>query len=235
MVSHRTGATTLDASTVALRSDLLAPFTLACWVHAQGVLRRVGPRLPLVLDALALMRCQFTAAGVGAPGAGGVWHGGFFQVEGVVYAPAMNKSGYQRALLIGGIIFVVVGGIIWVSAANALQPATWYGNQQGIAQANAWMWAGIVAVILGVLIVVAYLVVRAAAGDEEPEPVERLDLSQLRAQRAAEQHVAPTPGIAELQAIADLHERGVLSDAEFEAAKQRLLGTGSQQALQKPR
>ena len=227
MVSHRTGATTLHASTVALRSNLLAPFTLAGRVHEQGVLRRVGPRLALVLDALALMRCRFTAAGVGAPGAGGVSHGRFFQVEGVVYAPAMNKSGYQRALLIGGIIFVVVGGIIWVSAANALQPATWYGNQQGIAQANAWMWVGIVAVILGVLVIVAYLVVRAATGDEEPEPVERLDLSQLRAQREAEQRGTATSSVADLQAIVLLHERGQLTDAEFEAAKQRLLGTNS--------
>jgi Short C-terminal domain len=38
---------------------------------------------------------------------------------------------------------------------------------------------------------------------------------------------APTNGLSELSVLADLHDRGKLTDEEFAAEKARLLGTGT--------
>ena len=55
---------------------------------------------------------------------------------------------------------------------------------------------------------------------------QQAEVEQARQQGAAQaQTAAPTKDVTgELQKLAELHKSGVLSDAEFTAAKQKLLG-----------
>ena len=72
-----------------------------------------------------------------------------------------------------------------------------------------------------------------AADDQQMLADQQAQIQDLQQQVAAQQAVqqvpaaAPAPGgddvVAKLQQLASLHDSGVLSDAEFDAAKQKLL------------
>jgi Phospholipase_D-nuclease N-terminal/Short C-terminal domain len=70
---------------------------------------------------------------------------------------------------------------------------------------------------LGTLI---YLIVRPAGATKE----ERVALDQTNREFVA--RYAPTDTASQLQVLADLHDRGKLTDDEFAAEKARLLGAG---------
>lgn len=86
------------------------------------------------------------------------------------------------ALLLGGIVLAVCGGVTWGIAAGRVgfeQQVSAYGSAfsagSGIAfgnpdldVANAWMWVGIIATIIGVLLLLATVVVRATTRVARP-------------------------------------------------------------------
>lgn len=143
-----------------------------------------------------------------------------------------EKRGYQLFLLTAGVVLAVVGAIMWGVAANQashdenvseLTNAMLGWNDSGyVSPARVWMWVGIGVLILGVLMVIAWVIVRAASGTPEEVVVDRPSLAEVRAERATSSEPSVT---TDLTALAELHSRGLLSDAEFEAAKARALGT----------
>jgi membrane protease subunit (stomatin/prohibitin family) len=78
----------------------------------------------------------------------------------------------------------------------------------------------------------AYHMGKSAAQSQAHEQGQDAQLQQMQAQQAQPQYVqpaapAPAPSTdvtAELQKLAQMHQSGLLSDAEFAAAKQKLLG-----------
>jgi hypothetical protein len=64
----------------------------------------------------------------------------------------------------------------------------------------------------------AYLITRPAGATKE----ERVALDEASREFVA--RYSPTDGASQLQTLADLHDRGKLTDAEFEAEKARVLG-----------
>lgn len=134
-----------------------------------------------------------------------------------------TKSAYQRFLIIGGLLLAVAGIITWIVAGGNLAPATWYDDAGAIASATAWIWAGIIATAIGVVLIIAFIVVRAATGEPEVE-VDRPSLTQRMRERAAEDRQPVASDVSErLEKLADLHAQGALSDEEFAAAKARAL------------
>jgi Phospholipase_D-nuclease N-terminal/Short C-terminal domain len=81
-----------------------------------------------------------------------------------------------------------------------------------------WVAAVILVPFLGTLI---YLVARPAGATEE----ERIMIDEASREFVAT--YSPTTTASELKALADLHDRGVLTDGEFTAEKARLLGGGA--------
>ena len=79
-----------------------------------------------------------------------------------------------------------------------------------------WVMCVILVPFFGTLI---YLVVRPSDATRE----ERVATEQ--ANRELVSRYTPTSGVSELKTIADLHDRGKLTDSEFAAEKARLLGT----------
>jgi hypothetical protein len=71
------------------------------------------------------------------------------------------------------------------------------------------LWVAVV-ILLPFVGTIVYLIVRPAGATPEEREL-----------------LAAAGGAAELQVLADLHDRGKLTDAEFSAEKARLLGTGS--------
>jgi hypothetical protein len=75
---------------------------------------------------------------------------------------------------------------------------------------------------------------KSAAQNQAHEQAQDAQIQQMQAQQqtaAQPTYAAPAPAAApgtdvtaELQKLAQLHQSGVLSDAEFTAAKQKLLG-----------
>jgi membrane protease subunit (stomatin/prohibitin family) len=67
---------------------------------------------------------------------------------------------------------------------------------------------------------------RQAEAQMAQQQQQQAEVEQARQQGAAQaQTAAPAKDVtAELQKLAELHKSGVLSDAEFTAAKQKLLG-----------
>ncbi|MFL5965885.1 MAG: SHOCT domain-containing protein [Gaiellaceae bacterium] len=81
-----------------------------------------------------------------------------------------------------------------------------------------WVLCVIVLPLFGSLI---YLIARPVGATlEEREVLESAD-------RGFSPAYGPSNGLADLSALADLHDRGKVTDAEFAAEKARLLGTGS--------
>ncbi len=79
----------------------------------------------------------------------------------------------------------------------------------------------------------AYHMGKSAANAQAHEQAQDAQIQQMQQQQMASQQVyaapAPTPApetdiTAELQKLAQLHQQGALSDAEFAAAKKKLLG-----------
>jgi hypothetical protein len=79
----------------------------------------------------------------------------------------------------------------------------------------------------------AYHMGKSAAQSQAHEQAQDAQIQQMQAQQQAAQpaYAAPAPAAApgtdvtaELQKLAQLHQSGALSDAEFAAAKQKLLG-----------
>jgi hypothetical protein len=79
----------------------------------------------------------------------------------------------------------------------------------------------------------AYHMGKSAAQSQAHEQAQDSQIQQMQAQQQAAQpaYAAPAPAAspgtdvtAELQKLAQLHQSGALSDAEFAAAKQKLLG-----------
>jgi membrane protease subunit (stomatin/prohibitin family) len=79
----------------------------------------------------------------------------------------------------------------------------------------------------------AYHMGKSAAQAQAHEQEQDTQIQQMQAQQQAAQptYAAPAPAAAsgtdvtdELQKLAQLHQSGALSDAEFAAAKQKLLG-----------
>ena len=58
---------------------------------------------------------------------------------------------------------------------------------------------------------------------EEARDVIQWRIDHVKGQRFHPTHLAPRDSIAKLSELSELHEKGILSDDEFEAAKQRLL------------
>jgi hypothetical protein len=79
-----------------------------------------------------------------------------------------------------------------------------------------WVACIILVPFLGTLI---YLITRPSGAT----PQERQMMDQ--ASRGSVEQTAPTDTAAQLQTLADLHDRGKLTDAEFSAEKARVLGT----------
>lgn len=82
--------------------------------------------------------------------------------------------------------------------------------------------------LLGAAVVggAAYHMGKAGAQNAAHEEAQDAQLQQMQAQPVYAAP-APAPGVdvtAELQKLAQLHQSGVLTDAEFTAAKQKLLG-----------
>jgi hypothetical protein len=80
------------------------------------------------------------------------------------------------------------------------------------------MWIGIVATAAGVTLAIVLFIRRERAEDRTVRPQ---NLAERMSDRANEQSSVA----AELATLADLHDRGVLTDAEFGAAKIRALKT----------
>ena len=80
-----------------------------------------------------------------------------------------------------------------------------------------WVACVILVPFLGTLV---YLIVRPAGVTAD----ERMLRAEARRVLAAQ---SPADAASQLQALADLHDRGKLSDDEFAAEKARVLGTGS--------
>lgn len=81
-----------------------------------------------------------------------------------------------------------------------------------------WLVVVILAPFLGTLI---YLVLRRPGAT----PEERTAMD--RASREFVQRYAPDNRAQQLQVVADLHDRGKLTDAEYQAEKARILGAGA--------
>ena len=81
-----------------------------------------------------------------------------------------------------------------------------------------WLACIILVPFFGTLI---YLIVRPAGATEQ----ERVAIDQ--ASREFVEKYTPTDGTSQLQVLADLHDRGKLTDEEFAAEKARLIGTGA--------
>lgn len=81
-----------------------------------------------------------------------------------------------------------------------------------------WVAAVILVPFLGTLV---YLIVRPAGAT----PEERELMDEAGGELVARS--SPTDTASQLQVLADLHDRGKLTDEEFAAEKARLLGTGS--------
>lgn len=81
-----------------------------------------------------------------------------------------------------------------------------------------WVAAVILVPFFGTLM---YLIVRPAGATEQ----ERVMMDEASREFVAK--YSPTSAATELQALADLHDRGKLTDDEFAAEKARLLGTGA--------
>jgi hypothetical protein len=79
-----------------------------------------------------------------------------------------------------------------------------------------WVAAVFLVPFFGTLL---YLIVRPAGATYD----ERVMIEQQNRESVA--RYAPADGTTELKTLADLHERGKLTDAEFAAEKARLLGT----------
>ncbi|HSL66316.1 MAG TPA: SHOCT domain-containing protein [Gaiellaceae bacterium] len=89
-------------------------------------------------------------------------------------------------------------------------------DDMGGASKALWVAAVILVPFLGTLL---YLIVRPAGATYD----ERVMIEQQNQEVVA--RYAPTDPTTELKTLADLHERGKLTDAEFAAEKARLLGT----------
>jgi hypothetical protein len=81
-----------------------------------------------------------------------------------------------------------------------------------------WVACVILLPFLGTLI---YLIARPSGATRE----ERVMIDE--ANREFAERYAPSNGASELSVLADLHDRGKLTDEEFAAEKARLLGTGT--------
>jgi hypothetical protein len=79
-----------------------------------------------------------------------------------------------------------------------------------------WVFVVIVVPFFGTLM---YLIVRPAGATEQ----ERVMLDEASREFVAK--YTPASSAAELETLADLHDRGKLTDGEFAAEKARLLGT----------
>ena len=81
-----------------------------------------------------------------------------------------------------------------------------------------WVTCVILLPFVGTLI---YLIARPSGATHE----ERVMIDEANREYAA--RYAPSNGASELSVLADLHDRGKLTDEEFAAEKARLLGTGT--------
>lgn len=81
-----------------------------------------------------------------------------------------------------------------------------------------WVACVILLPFLGTLI---YLIARPSGATKE----ERVMIDEANREFAAS--YAPSNGASQLSVLADLHDRGKLTDEEFAAEKARLLGTGT--------
>ncbi len=87
---------------------------------------------------------------------------------------------------------------------------------------NGWAKAGwvVLVILLPLFGVLLYLIVR---GKSMRERQEQEIAAQDQAFRASVKEAAGTSSASELAKLADLHDRGVLSDAEFEREKDKIL------------
>ncbi len=87
---------------------------------------------------------------------------------------------------------------------------------------NGWAKAGwtILVIFLPLFGVLMYLIVRGRSMQERQQQAIR---AQDEAFRASVKEAAGTSTAGELSQLADLHDRGVISDAEFEREKDKIL------------
>jgi len=135
---------------------------------------------------------------------------------------------YRSTLGIIGAVLTVGGGITWIVAGRNLAAAENVAafsstlgvpssfNDSGVGGATVWMWVGIVATILGVLVLIAWVIVMAATGRTVEPQSERLDLEATRRRKVD----GASTSLSDLVAM---HQRGELTDDEFTAAKRNLL------------
>ncbi|NEN07814.1 SHOCT domain-containing protein [Diaminobutyricibacter tongyongensis] len=153
-----------------------------------------------------------------------------------------SESSIGRASLVWFSLAAIVGGGILAIAMNSRRVfdqnvadlgATLSGGFYDDAQAvtdTVWMWVGIGIALAGVLTLIIFIAVRAGTSRAQGAVPERPMLKQRMREREHEEGPAHTRAASmseELANLADLHAKGVLSDAEFEAAKAKTLGTTS--------
>ena len=102
---------------------------------------------------------------------------------------------YQRVLLIVGAVLLLAGVVTWIVAANILAKAqsvagfsralgvpSWF-DDGGVGGATIWMWVGVGAAILGSVLVLVFVIVRAVAGRSDVAQ-SRPTLAEVRQQRS---------------------------------------------------
>lgn len=89
---------------------------------------------------------------------------------------------------------------------------------------NGWAKAGwtILVIFLPLIGVLAYLIVRGRSMQERQQQAIN---AQDQAFRASVKEAAGTSPASELSKLADLHDRGVISDAEFDRQKDKILAS----------
>lgn len=132
---------------------------------------------------------------------------------------ASTGSGFTRRrllwLLLGAVLLVLVGigtynlGLNAGESGVAVGP---FGDRFGLGMTYGYTWFGLLGPLLLILLIVG-LVAWALTPTSHGQ---RSSYGQVQE--------APRSGVDQLKDLAELHDRGQLSDEEFAAAKRRLLG-----------
>lgn len=91
-----------------------------------------------------------------------------------------ERETYQRGLLWVGLVLVVAGGITWFIAkaqldkqqniydlGKTLVGGDLLADSSGVDAANAWVWGGVIGLIIGAVLILAFVIVRAAVGSRD--------------------------------------------------------------------
>ena len=84
-------------------------------------------------------------------------------------------------------------------------------------------------IVLAIIILIVVLIVRQRKSNQEKKELDKIINEPSAPAQQPNQHAAESgmsdDKISQLQKIADLKEKGVLSEAEFQAEKQKIMGS----------